>query len=261
MAFDVIGFSEGAPGTGTVNIAGGLQDTLYTVVGDNITLKSWREVNLLGLLYLAETTPGYAEIYQAGRDPNVQFVKSADVNDLNPLGGWTHMFDRPIQLKPGSIIQALSNNATDEDTIIGLILGDGYLEPYKGPISERIRGICDQTLTANTWTACTITWDKTLEKGRYAIVGMVAGSYVATPLYGMARLLLKGAGAQFRPGGPLVGLAGDKLTLDLQGEMPASKWPQMANIDFDSDNMPNMELLSPGALTDHVLELELVRIG
>ncbi len=258
MPFDLVGWSEAAPGTGTVGVAGGLLDQFYRVVLDDIWVRADTPY-LAGLVYSAESTPGYAELRQPGLDPPLMFIQSADLNDACPINGFSNLLERPARIKPSTKLTAYSNNATDEDTIIGALLASGVMTPYKGPIDHIIRGYADQTLTANSWTMCNITWNQDIPEGNYSIVGCKIGSYISSGwMAALGRLLLKGKYANWRPGVPVTQAAGDKLVLDATDDLPYTQWPLMPEVGLNHAHMPDIEILSPAALTDHIVELQLV---
>jgi len=260
MPFDVIGFSEAAPGTGTPAIAVGLNDQIYRVSGDDIFIKD-RASYLLGVLYAAESTPGYAELRQPSLKVPYNFLKSADINDPDPIVGFSNLLGRPMPLKAGEKLNAHSNNATDEDTLIGLLVGDGILKGEGLSPTHSLRGSADQTVTANSWTGVSMTWVNDLPAGEYAIVGMEYGAYIAAGfMLALARLIQK-TESTWRPGVPVTQLAGDKLTLDAIADHPYTRWPLMRDVTLKHDLMPTFEVLSPAALTDHAVVLDLVKIG
>lgn len=266
MGFDVAVFTEAAPGTGTPNIAAGLLDKRFKTDGDYITLKK-EALYLLGLFYCAESAPGYAYLAQ----PNLREYQrprtsiSVDLNDLDALPGYKDFRARPMKMEPEKC-EAFSNNASDEDTIIAAFLGSGKISKAMldavGRIDATIRGVADQTLTAVTWTGMTVTWTPQLGKGRYAVVGMRAASYTAgTFMLGVARLIFKEKGGDFRPGVLVRNAEGDKLQIMSNYPAPYEIWPKVKAFEFDYDNPPDVEMISPGANTDHVIELDLVKVG
>lgn len=265
MPFDMIGWAEAAPGTGTVYLTAALLDTLYSFVNDDIFLKG-DATKLLGVFYAAESTPNNARLRQPSAQIDHQFIKAVDSNltpagHVDPIQGWTHLFNRPIQLFSEKC-NALSVNATDEDTLIAILLGtqkitQGMIDGVN--VTHIIRGVSDTTVTALSWSPTPITWDQDLPKGRYAIVGMRAGSYVATEMCGVMRLLIPGQ-TDWRPGVPYSILTGDKVGNLSSGYQPFANWPLDPTISFPYDQMPNAEVLSLAAMTDHVLELQLQKI-
>lgn len=266
MPFDVIGFCEASPGTGTVNLARAAGDTLYTGgAGDNITLRkiNGKQPVILGVHYAAESTPGYCRVRQASLDWYHEFIKACDLNGVPTINGLTNLGfgrDRVLPLVADEDCQVFSNNVTDEDTIITLYLGDGFLGLGARP-DFFIRGTIDQTLTVNTWTLGTVTWSQTLKGGadaEYAIVGLKVGAYLATPGCGAARLV--GLQGNNRPGVPLEIAGGDKTVVSGAYYNPYAEWPIMQGISFHPNAMPNLELLSPIADTDFAVEMAVKRI-
>jgi len=245
MPFDLIGFSEATPGTGTVYLAAALGETLYRTTGDDILLNK-EAPYLLGVHYSALTTPSRAILRQPRRI-DIDISKAMRDTDLDPVIGWTHLFGRPILLNGADKLNALSVNATDEVTQIGLMVGSGKIAQAAldaVQVDHIIRGIVDQALTAHTWTTGTVTWAESLEKGSYAIVGMRGTNYkAATPSPTLARLLIPG-NTDWRPGVPLSNAVGDK-TIPTSRKEPWADWPLMPDIKFDTEvGYPNVELLS-----------------
>ncbi|RLG68659.1 MAG: hypothetical protein DRO11_08755 [Methanobacteriota archaeon] len=260
MPFDILAWSEAAPGTGTVGIAAPTTEG-YKVSGDGIKIQSKANL-LLGLWYAAESTPGYALLEQPSLGVQYpRFLRSCDLNDPDFYAGFNDLLDRPLPLYPNEFLVAKSNNATDEDTLIGVIVANGFWNPYRGKIDYRIRGYADQTLTANAWTDVSMSWDYNLPDGRYAIVGMTYGAYIASGfMQGFARVKL--TETMWRPGVPIIQAEGDKVqVMSSMGVAPYHKWALSREISFKSEAMPDFEVISPAQLTDHVVELELVKIG
>jgi len=280
MPFDLIGYAEAAPGTGTPGITGASGDTLYRVVGDDIVCKVGRNL-LLGIFYGAESTPGYARIKQPGLLHYFECIKANDINGItitdSASNGNTHtewglpmiedLRERPLVLKEREKINVYSNNATDEDTLIGLMIGTGMMPriPNLGivPLNDfkSIRGTVDQTITAVTWTAGTVTWSQDLPEGVWSVVGMKAGFYKSSGAgTTLVRLTNLNHPDGFRPG--VVGqyCDADKIE-DFGSGLPIafSYWPIMDGIEFEYNDPPNVECLSPYANTDFAVEIQVVR--
>ena len=262
VPFDLIGWSEAAPGTGTVGITAPATEKYYTISGDSIKAKS-RAAWLLGLLYAAESTPSNAKLAQPSLVNDYQFVRAMDLNDADPALGFSDHRGRPLALMPDEFITTYSVNGTDEDTIIGALLGSGRITTAmieQVTPTHKIRGSADQTLTANAWTGVSMTWDQTLPKGRYAIVGMLYGAYIASGyMTALARLNIPES--IWKPGVPIHQAEGDKVSLMSVVQCPWEKWPVYKEFEIEHDNMPTFEVLSPAALTDHAVELELVKVS
>lgn len=262
MPFDVIGFSEATPGAGTVNIAGALEDTLYRVTGDDIIVRGDAPY-VLGLIYEALTVPA-SVILRQPQMIDYHLVKSKLGTGLNAMLGYTHMFGRPLPLRGGDKLNALSVNAADEITQIGLLVGSGKItQAMLDSVNPThvIRGAGAKTLVAHTWTQATITWSESLPSGKYAVVGMRGGVYkAATPQNALARLVIPGK-TDWRPGVVFSDMlaAGVMHTLS---QDPCACWPKMNEIVIDPNlGMPNVELLSTVACTAEAVELTLEKIA
>ena len=261
LPFDLIAFSEATPGTGTVGIAAALNETLYRAVNDDILLNKEAHY-LLGVIYCALTTPSRAILRQPKRI-DIDISKAMRDTDLDPVIGYSDLFDRPIKLNGIDKLNAYSVNATDEITTIALLMGTGKITQSAKEavtVDHVIRGIVDQALTAHTWTVGSVTWAESLEAGKYAIVGMRGTAYkAATPHVTLARLAIPG-NLDWKPGVPLSNAVGDK-TIPMSRVEPWSKWPLMPEITFDTETgFPNVELLSATANTDFVIELALQKV-
>jgi hypothetical protein len=263
MPFDVIGFAEATPGTGLVNLAAALGDNLYKYDGDDIILK--KESNfLLGAFCAAVSTGDNYRFRQPSLMTDHQLIKIMLEADLDPSQGYEHFFGRPLPLVGGEKLNALIQNATDESSIIGAIVGNA---PISRSMLDNVRpthsiiGDGDQTLTANTWTHCAITWDQDLPKGDYAIVGMRLGYWITSgPLALLGRIVIPGNN-DWRPGCPGSLMEADHEEFQSIPYAPFYQWPLMSKIRFPHTNMPNIECLSNAAITDETVELLLQKVA
>jgi len=265
MPFDLIAWAEAAPGAGTVNLAAGLGDNFYHTVNDDIFIRKDAKY-LLGLLNMGTSTGGRALIRQPSLALDYEFYKSGLTTDLDPIVGWEHLFGRPLPLIPNEKCNALVVNATDEDSIVAAIVGSGKITQAMldavNP-THKISGYSDTTVTALTWSACAITWNQDLPEGRYAIVGMRVGTYVASAETSVARLTgLKDDGANWRPGVPCHGMEADHEEWQSMGWSPYTLWPLMPEISFPHDQPPNIEVLMVNTTaTDENVDLLLQKIA
>lgn len=266
MPFDIIGFAEAAPGTGTPNIAAALNELYYSFSGDNIKVKKQAPF-LLGAFASAESTGGRIRIKQPSKPLYIELIKSCLPTDNDPVQGWNDLLNRPIALKEEEDINVAIQNATDEDALIGLILGNGKITQASldaAPSPDYIlTGYADTTLTAVTWTSLTMTWDQTLPSGKYQILGMKAAVYKASaPGLALTRLVLSEAqAAPWHPGCIAAVMEGDKVEIQSLGWLPLEQWPDMKEIVFSDLKMPTIEMLSPYADTDERIELALKKVG
>lgn len=261
MPIDIIGFSEAAPGTGTVEIAGAGGDTFYRVEGDDIIIKD-KKSYVLGVFAAAESTGARVLLRQPDLKLDYEFLKCMLLADLDPTQGWTHLFGRPLPLAPSDKLNALCVNATDEDTIIGVMLGSGKISQASldavNP-THTITGYSDTTLTANTWTACAITWNQDLPKGEYAVVGMKVGAWIASGIMSCIARLTGIEGS--RIGVPVAIMEADHEEFQSITTLPFVNFPLMPTVKFPHNDMPSLECLSPAALTDENIELLLQKVA
>lgn len=260
MPFNMVGFAEALPGTGTNPVAVGLGEDLYTVVGDDILVtKQARYV--LGMMAWSVGTGGRMILRQP-KMIDYDNHKVSLIADVAPKCGSTELFARPLPLRVDRL-GAFCVNAVSEDTILGVLLGSGKItQAMKDSVNPThlITGFSDQLIVANTWTPCAVTWNETLDAGIYEIVGMRGVCYGAAALNAaLMRLRIPGS-MSWRPGVPCG--YGGAAHLEWQGmyDFPFKDWSPMG-IRFDTQHMPNIEVLSCGAHTDEDVELTLQKVG
>ena len=266
LPFDLVAWYESQAAAALTAVAAVSDPKVYRTSLDDLYVKN-RAPFLAGSLCVAVTqaTLKYYEFRQPSLKVPYRFYKGADANDPFIGEAFNNLLASPLPLYAGEKLNAYVQNATDEVDLIVAWLASG---PAKLSDLENVRpthsitGYNDGALTAGSWTDVAITWDQDLPKGRYAVVGMQVGSYLAAaPAYGVARLVL--LDSTWRPGVMVRAAEGDKLGVAsispslLYGE----RWPLMREISFEYDQMPNLEMLCAAANTDHVVELLLQKIG
>jgi len=267
MPFDLIGFAEETPGTGLVNVAGALGDNLYHVSLDDILTKP--NVNRIVGAFCAACSTG--EDYRL-RQPSLfidhQFQKIQLLADNDPSQGMTHLFHNPLPLSSlknpaakGEKIEALIQNATDEEVLIGVLLSSGRI-PYNLLDTEPdyiIHGESDTTPTALRWTTCAITWDQDLPKGTYVPLGMKVGVYPTE--CAIARIVCPGA-TDWRPGVPCALMEASHTEFQSVTWNPWNWWPFMPKVNFTNVAMPDIELLATDvAVVDQDIELAVKKVA
>ena len=269
LPFDLVGFTELTPGTGLVPLAGALGDNIYQITGDDLKLKKDARL-LIGAFCCACSTGENYRFRQASLEIDHQFQKIALNADLDPSQGHEHLFARPLPLVADEALNALIQNATDEEALVGAMIST---QPISQNVMDSVRpthqiiGVSDTTLTAKTWTLCTITWDQVLPRGEYLIVGMRAGIYSSVTSYmGLARVVIP-ANNDWRPGVPCAVMEADHEEYQSVTNCPWHMWPKMqgggkGGIVFDENHMPNVEFLKIGncAVADENVELLLQKI-
>ena len=259
MPFNMVGFTEATPGTGIVPIAPGGDERLYTVAADD--LKITKEARfILGVFYAATTTPARVILRQP-KMIDYDIIKGCLITERAASRGFTDLFATPLPLRVDKL-NVLSVNATDEETLVGLLLGSGKItQAMKDEVNPThvIHGYSDTTIDALTWSHCPITWNEELDAGIYEIVKMRASVFLAAaPWSALVRLSIPGA-QSWKPG-VVAHISGGDHTLYSQEEIGlGQKWPRMG-IKFDTDHMPNIEVLSPAAHTDQNIELTLQKV-
>lgn len=267
MPFDLIGYSELAPGTGLVNVAGALGDTLYHTALDDILTKP-QVKHIVGAFCAACSTGEDYRFRQPSLFLDHQFQKVALLGVLDPAWGHTHLFHNPLPLSSlknpdakGEKIEALIQNATDEEVLIGLMLST---HPISHAMLETIpdyiiHGESDTTPTALTWTHCAITWDQDLPKGTYVPIGMKVGVYPSASA--LARIVCPGA-TDWRPGVPTTLMEASHKEWQSVNWSPWNWWPFMPKVNFTNVAMPNIELLTNNAAgIDQNIELAVKKVA
>lgn len=256
----MIAATEATPGTGTVNVAFP-QDDRYARLDANDSIKITKDLAyVLGVYSGAISTGGNALLRQPG-EIDKAFIKSALLTSNDNITGWHHHYTNPIPLKVGSKLQALSVNATDEDTLIGIALGTGYLNPQPAPVDEIITGYADVTITALTWHPVTINWNQDLKNGTYSIVGMRGGVFLAANAWAaMMRVSIPG-NPTWKPGVPCNVMQADHEEYQLTTAEPWKYWGDIGVTFKAPEQMPNVEVCSPAAHTDENVQLMLRKVG
>jgi hypothetical protein len=160
--------------------------------------------------------------------------------------------DAPFVLDVGEELDAyaVQSAAAAENAYVFVCFSDGPLRPVGGRI-QTIHSTSSTTLTANAWTACTLTLDNGLDGGTYAIVGARGFSAGALAF----RFVPRGSGVSTRPGGFAV-QARDSLTPQRQRNGGWGEWLRFANT-----AVPQVEFLSVSADTAEEVYLDLIKVG
>lgn len=274
MGFDLIGWAEATPGAGGF-IAAGKGDDFYSIESslDGIYLQEGK-VALAEVMAFAESTGSYIYLTQPRLKPHHYFTRicnwDKDVGTSAitlPGEGITKLHGRPLILAAKEWLKVYMTNATDEDALIGAIVGN---EVFNQAALDRVRpthilrGTVDQTVTALTWTSGTITLAEDLPDGHYAVVGMNVGAWLAGDnMAALARLIFRGKpGDIWRPGVATHPLQADKSWMKCtHGWHDFSHWPLDPLMSFKSDQVPRLEVLSPLAYTDFEVNLLLQAIS
>lgn len=265
MPFDVVGYYESQAAAALTPFAA-VSDETYKTTLDDLTIKA-KAAFLAGILYMAVSTPKYMEFRQPGLGIPYRSYRTGLIGtSADYPAAFTNLFATPLPLYPGVKMNAYAQNATNEVNLIAAWLSSGRTSTaeLEAPTpTHLVTGYNDGALTAGAWTGVEITWDQDLPEGRYAVVGMDVGSYIAAGWAGgVARLNL--VDVAWRPGVIIDEMTQDKTIKaapDIGTYAMGKRWPYMSEISFAHDQMPNLEMLSSAALTDHVVNLLLQKIG
>jgi len=258
MPFNMVGFCEATPGTGTIPLLPAANEQLYRVSGDDLYVT--REAPfVLGVLGVGTSTLGDVLLRQA-KMIDYSILKNSLVGDLAAICSFSNYFARPLPLRVDKL-NALVVNATDEASLIGVMLGSGKITQNMldavNP-THVITGYSDTTTTALTWSHCPMTWNQTLDAGIYEIVGMRASIYGNTEI-GLARISIPGS-QSWKPGVPANQASADHEENQGLHICPAKDWSLMG-VRFDTEHMPDVEVVAIGAATDENIELTLQKVG
>lgn len=262
MGFTVIGFYESRTGTTALAEVAGLADQSVNVAGDNITIPpTWNQIiaawagmsNATDVLVSARLSAPSMRGKTLLDMANLEAIAAGGTLEPSSPTPLNVYLNKPIQLVSGEFLNHLQ--AGDGTTAANLctsivLLGDGnYANPYAGMPIQTVRATATTTLTANAWTACTLTLDQQLEAGRYAVIGMRAQSAGAKA----ARLVMQETAA--RPG-----VIAYDSNADL--EHPMFRNGNMGVFgSFVHTAIPQVEFLSLSADTAETVFLDIVKIG
>lgn len=144
-------------------------------------------------------------------------------------------------------VDAFQDNAAAQWAYVVAGLQSSNTPPPVGDIFT-IRGTGSTTLTADVWNTVPITWDDNLEGGYYAIIG----GEVITATGVAFRVALQGQ--WIRPGGLCIGDVSER-THPMFRNGGLGKWGE-----FESDALPNIEILATAADTAQEVYLDIVKI-
>ena len=259
MPYNLVGFCEATPGTGINLLNVGLLEELYSVQNAVDLLVTQEAQYVLGVFAVGVSTLGDVLLRQP-KMVDYAIKKTSLVADVAPLCSFTDYFARPLPLRADKL-NVLVVNATDEAALVGLMLGSGKItQAMKDDVDPThvISGYGDTTVSAYTWSRCPITWEQTLDAGIYEVVGMRGGVYGGTDM-SLMRLSIPGS-KSWMPGIIAGQMQADHEEWQSLEALPAKDWPRMG-IQFDTQHMPNIEVLSIGADTDENVELTLQKVA
>lgn len=248
--FEVIAFSESVdPGGALGNVAGTIDDT-HNVQGDFIYIGEL--TNLIGFYVIADGTTAVNFQIQTPSLRDVALIDGSGVMVGTDVvdGGIAHMFpENPIALVKGEGMEFLLNSnpgaAAQQAGVI--FLSDGALTPVSGEV-HTIRGTATVTGAVNTWVSEAIVWDDVLPVGRYQCVG----ARIESANLMAARFITPGV--PYRPG-PIPVCDDDDRAEQIFRRGGLGVW-----FEFDSNVMPQLEVLTGSTSTAQTVYLDIIKI-
>ncbi len=153
----------------------------------------------------------------------------------------------PFMLTPGEqlALNVINGGAAAEQEYAALLLSDGAGNPVKGKV-RTLRLTGSTTLTANTLTACPMTFEDNLPAGKYSCVGARGRSA------GLIYFRVGSSAVIYRAGG--IGVqAVDAEEPEFQRNGALGDW-----FDFDNLTQITMECMSSSADTAEYLEMDVI---
>lgn len=154
----------------------------------------------------------------------------------------------PLETDEALNAQAAEDGAGATRATVLVLLSDGQLAPPQGEV-RTVRVTNATTLVANAWTNGALTFDQTLPRGRYAIVG---ARFRSTNLQGWRFVFVGGI---WRPGG-----IGNALVSALDHAMfrygGLGVWGE-----FEHNTPPTVDFLANGADSSQTGELDLIKVA
>lgn len=161
-----------------------------------------------------------------------------------------NFIDAPLPVDPVDEIgvEASQSSGGAENNLTLMLLRFENRPLIPGPI-YRLRGTAAITAAAGVWASGSITLDQSLPAGRYAIVGLdVIGTNI-----GGARLIVPGSA--YRPGVPARNSRA-QIPHPLFARPNLGIWGE-----FESVNLPNLEIMCTGANTSQEVYLDVIYLG
>lgn len=228
-----------------------LADQVLTIRNNDFWLS--RKFDLLFALAMGATLDDARLESPSLRLPTFPYINvNESVDPPSPLN-LSDYRQRPFKLPDN---EQLRLSATDAAALPGQITGIVGLGLDHAPAPAgnivRLQGTSTTAVTANVWSSIEdVTYTNDLPDGLYALVGMEHFS-----ANGQAcRAIITSPGNQiYRPGCvSITALGGITHPIFRNGNL--GKWAE-----FDSDNVPNLEVLANGADAAHTVYLDLVKI-
>lgn len=247
MSFHLAAFQSSVAAS-TLEQVNALQDQILTIANNRFLLqRDW------SIPFAAAFSADLQRV--RFNQPNLRAITLPWIRPINPSADTptdpavADYRQRPFSVRAGESlsVEAFQDNVGAQDVCVLIGLQDQMI-PAPSRDIYTLRGTGTTTVTAQAWSDVTITWDDNLEGGYYSIVGGTGFSST-----GIAFRVI-GQGQVFRPGGLLVGDAGER-THPMFRNGGLGTW-----LEFEADAMPNIQVLCDAADTAQEIYLDLVKI-
>lgn len=266
MAKHLVAYENALTSTSTFTKMSPASDTLVYVDGTNKIIQVPR-TNLVTAFYsyganflLTQlTTPSLKANRVNVEWGEMDTTATQPINTVGAIPPLQYVGDTPIAL---SIGEGLEVDYTGGGTAVGTTgvwLSDGAHDKVTGPLLHGVRATSSTTLTANAWTAASLTFDNQLPVGDYVVVGMAAFS--ATTV--LARVAVSGSGWRMGVlGGPITVSTRDRIFRDGRFEnTQLGSYEAWGGTGFRSTAPPQIEFFAGAADTSEVVYLDLVKLS
>lgn len=246
--FHLVGYFEDvATGAGLVQIDAAVDEVL-TRRNNNFYLN--RDYDIIAAIGLGADLQRFqlqAPSFQGILNPYVRPFEDAETPPSNPQ--FADYTANPLRVRMGDELRV--NMEHDNVGTVGQIAFLA-LQERREPVPQgdvfTLRGTATTTLTINTWSTLTVTWDDTLPSGRYAIIGGVVQSATGQAF----RLIIPGM--NLRPGGACITDLGNV-------GWPVQRWGRMGLWGmFDNSTMPEVQVFATTADTAQQIYLDIIRL-
>ncbi len=177
--------------------------------------------------------------------PNIRPIQVASVVPNDP--NLCVFLEDPLRLPQYEGIEVDVQNGASEATYACIGATTQIIPPAKGEIKV-LRGVATTTLTANTYTTLSVTWDYTLAQGTYDVVSAEVQS--ATGVF--FRLIFPGQ--TDRPGGLCITAVGNRPHFYFYARYALGQW-----LTFPYTIMPQVEVMATAADTTQKVFLYVVQ--
>jgi hypothetical protein len=234
------------------------------------------QVNQLGDAVIATSVNGYLvngfcpnimRVVAVGNILNRAQLSSPSIRkytpfDLNPVNIGTviesparmlHFEDSPFPLSVNEELDAYVTNSavTSTQTTVAVWFCDGPIRPVNNNNIFTVHWTASTTLTANAWTAVTMSLDNGIPSGTFAIVGSRQKSAGAL----FHRFVPRGGSSTLRPGTTSV-QAFDNFATEMDRYGNLGQWMQ-----FTNTTPPQIEIFSGSADSSEEGFLDLLQVG